>query len=213
MNLRIKKYTEQTKAWPQEGKHILAQYDDDSIVVYQAYRKSIGRFAAENQFFGGDFSYSRMTWIKPNFLWMMYRSGWGTKPGQEITLAIRLKRTVFDNYLSLAVASSFAQTSIESHDKWKDSVVNSEVRLQWDPDHYPNGAKETRKAIQLGIRGAELKAFKGEGIIEIQDISDFVNEQRENVNDNNLGDLLTPDETIYVPTDSKIKENIGLDSI
>jgi len=211
MNLRINKYTEQTKAWPKQGKHILAQYDDNSIVVYQAYRKSIGRFAAENQFFGGDFSYSRMTWIKPNFLWMMYRSGWGTKPGQEITLAIRLKRTVFDNYLSLAVASSFAQTSIESHDKWKDSVVNSEVRLQWDPDHYPNGAKETRKAIQLGIRGTELKAFKGEGIIEIQDISDFVKEQRENVNDNNLGDLLTPDETIYVPTDSKIKENIGLE--
>ena len=213
MNLRINNYQKQKQDWPQEGKHILAQYDNDSIVVYQAYRKSIGQFTAKNQFFGGYFSYSRMTWIKPNFLWMIYRSGWGTKPGQEITLAIRLKRTVFDNFLSLAVASSFAQTSIESHDKWKGSVANSEVRLQWDPDHYPNGAKETRKAIQLGIRGTELKAFKGEGIIEIQDISEFVKEQRENVKDNKLADLLTPDETIYVPTDSKIRDNIGLDLI
>ncbi|WP_216092858.1 DUF4291 family protein [Candidatus Marithrix sp. Canyon 246] len=24
-----------------------------------------------------------MTWIKTNFLWMMYRSEWGTKQGQE----------------------------------------------------------------------------------------------------------------------------------
>ncbi|MDI8083747.1 DUF4291 domain-containing protein [Salmonella enterica subsp. enterica serovar Kentucky] len=25
-----------------------------------------------------------MTWIKPSFLWMMYRSHWGTKdPGQK----------------------------------------------------------------------------------------------------------------------------------
>ncbi|WP_422570328.1 DUF4291 family protein, partial [Erwinia billingiae] len=29
-----------------------------------------------------------MTWIKPSFLWMMYRSGWGMKdPGQKRILA------------------------------------------------------------------------------------------------------------------------------
>lgn len=159
MNLRIRKYTDQAEIWPKQGKHILAQYNNDSVVVYQAYRKSIGRFAAENQFFGGDFSYSRMTWIKPNFLWMMYRSGWGTKPGQEITLAIRFKKLVFDNYLALAVASSYLQTSIDSYEKWKSSINDSEVRLQWDPDHHPTGAKETRKAIQLGIRGSQLNAL------------------------------------------------------
>jgi len=27
-----------------------------------------------------------MSWIKPNFLWMMYRCGWGTKEGQQVTL-------------------------------------------------------------------------------------------------------------------------------
>ena len=69
--------------WPKEGRHILAQFDDDTVIVYQAYRPSIGRYAAEHGAFGGDFSYSRMSWVKPNFLWMMYRSGWGTqgRPG------------------------------------------------------------------------------------------------------------------------------------
>jgi Domain of unknown function (DUF4291) len=98
--LATEPYSEQVKAWPREGRHILAQYDDDTIVVYQAYRPSIGRFAAENGTFGGDFSYARMSWIKPNFLWMMYRSGWGTKEGQEVTLALRLRRTFFDALLA-----------------------------------------------------------------------------------------------------------------
>jgi len=210
MNLMIKNYQQQKQQWPQQGQHILAQYDSDSIIVYQAYKKSIGHFAAKNQFFGGDFSYNRMTWIKPNFLWMMYRSGWGTKVGQELTLAIRLKRTVFDKYLSLAVASSFVQSSIDNHEKWKASIVDSEIRLQWDPDHNPHGAKEVRKAIQLGIRGTQLNEFKGEGILEIEDISEFVNEQRELVNTHQLNDLRTPKENIYVPDDSKTIKNIGL---
>jgi Domain of unknown function (DUF4291) len=92
MQLRIEPYLKQQENWPPSGKVILAQYDADSIVVYQAYRPSIGHFAAENGYFGGDFKLSRMTWIKPNFLWMMYRSGWGSKEGQEVTLAIRLQR-------------------------------------------------------------------------------------------------------------------------
>ena len=180
-------------------------------MVYQAYKKSIGRFAVENQFFGGEFSFKRMTWIKPNFLWMMYRSGWGIKPGQEITLAIKLKRSIFNDYLTTAVASSFSQSPLESHEKWKTTLTDSEVRLQWDPDHHPIGTKEIRKAIQLGIRGTQLAAFKGEAIIEIEDISDFVSKQRECANTQQLDSLLMPEESIYVPEDSVCIVNIGLD--
>ena len=75
-------YTEQVKAWPKSGRHILAQYDEHSIIVYQAYCPAIGRYAIEHRRFGGEFSYQRMSWIKPGFLWMMYRSGWGTNRGR-----------------------------------------------------------------------------------------------------------------------------------
>lgn len=87
MALVTELYKDQVEVWPKEGRHILAQFDDDSIVEYQAYGPAIGRFAIENGVFGGGFSYSRMSWMKPNFLWMMYRSGWGTKENQEVTLA------------------------------------------------------------------------------------------------------------------------------
>ena len=66
-------YLEQASTWPGPGRHILAQFDDDTIIVYQAYYLSISRFAADHGDFGGGFSLSHMSWIKPNFLWMMYR--------------------------------------------------------------------------------------------------------------------------------------------
>ncbi len=91
MNLVTELYTEQVKVWPNEGRHILAQFDDDTVVVYQAYRPASGRFAATHGVFGGDFSFTRMSWVKPNFLWMMYRSGWGTKENQEVTLGLRIR--------------------------------------------------------------------------------------------------------------------------
>ena len=76
MPLPITPYCDQGSAWPSAGRHILAQYDDDTIVVYQAYSQAIGGFALQHGYFGGDFKYTRMSWIKPNFLWMMYRSDW-----------------------------------------------------------------------------------------------------------------------------------------
>ena len=47
---RVQSYTEQEETvWPKEGRFILAQYDQDSIVVYQAYCPEIADFAVKNQ--------------------------------------------------------------------------------------------------------------------------------------------------------------------
>nr|WP_317169811.1 DUF4291 family protein [Nonlabens sp. Ci31] len=71
MKLKTASYKHQLMEWPQEGHHIIAQYDDEKVIVYQSYRPEIGLFAAENQYFGSAFRPTRMTWIKPNFLWMV----------------------------------------------------------------------------------------------------------------------------------------------
>src|SRR5688500_5914883 len=117
MNLITEPYSIQQRRWPASGRHILAQYDADGIVVYQAYRSEIGQFAAEHGYFGGAFSLGRMSWVKPNFLWMMYRSGWGTKPDQEVTLAIWLKRSTFDEIVKSAIPSMFRQDHYETYEK------------------------------------------------------------------------------------------------
>ncbi len=199
-------YSEQVKRWPNAGRHILAHFDDQTVVVYQAYRPQIGKFAVENGFFGGEFKYSRMSWIKPNFLWMMYRSQWGTAEGQEVVLAIRLKRAFFDSLIAQAVPSTLDSALFASHDEWADAVARSDVRQQWDPDHMPNGQKCERKAIQLGLRGPVLEAYGKREIVEIIDMSAFVAEQRESVADWRNGKLITPTEGIYVTSDAQSRE-------
>jgi hypothetical protein len=116
MPLLTEPYLTQLPHWPEFGRHILAHYDEDTVVVYQAYAPAIGTFAAQHGYFGGDFKLNRMTWIKPNFLWMMRRSGWGTKPDQEIVLAIWLRREAFDTILASAAHTRFVESAYESHE-------------------------------------------------------------------------------------------------
>jgi hypothetical protein len=196
--------------WPATGRHILASYDETSVVVYQAYRPSIGRFAATNGWFGGDFSLSRMSWIKPNFLWMMYRSGWGTKEGQEVTLAVRIRREAFDRILAGAVPSSHDPELFASREAWRNAVASSNVRVQWDPDHDPIGTPVDRRAVQLGLRGDVLARYAREWIVSIEDISDFVASQRENARDFRERDLRVPLERVYPVTDPKTMRRLGL---
>jgi len=198
MNTPTAPYLEQLKKWPQQGQHILAHYDDESIIVYQAYRPGIGHFAARHGFFGGDFSLTRMSWFKPNFLWMMYRSGWGTKENQEVTLSVRIRRSFFDNVLAQAVPSSFHPERYATQAAWKQALTASQVRLQWDPDHAPSGAALQRRAIQLGLRDEVLREYSREAILEIEDISGFVAEQRVHAQSGQYERLLTPVEEVYV---------------
>jgi len=195
-SIKLERYLEQKKVWPKEGRHILAQYNDESIIVYQAYRPAIGLYAIEHQHFGGEFSLKRMSWIKPNFLWMMYRSNWGRTEGQEVVLAIRLKRSFFDEVLSLAVPSSFDSDLYKTQEEWKRSVGPSKARLQWDPDHAPSGGKCIRRAIQLGLRGPVLEKYSKEAIIEIIDVSEFAREYSQYARKPYEG-LYTPLERVY----------------
>jgi hypothetical protein len=55
MQLITESYLTQTARWPREGQHILAQFDETSIIVYQAYSSSIGHFAATHGYFGESF--------------------------------------------------------------------------------------------------------------------------------------------------------------
>lgn len=212
MRFSTEPYLEQRRRWPACGRHILAQFDDESVVVYQAYRPEIGHFAARHGYFGGPFSLRRMSWVKPNFLWMMFRSGWGTKEDQEVTLAIWLKRPAFDAILSEAVHSTFVPEVYLSKDRWKQAIAGSDVRLQWDPDHDPLGGQVERRAIQLGLRGPALARFAREWIVHIEDLSSFVAQQRGHARPTEYERLLVPRERVYPVADREVATRLGVDS-
>jgi hypothetical protein len=210
MKLATESYLAQAARWPKSGRHIRAQYHAETIVVYQAFSPEIGRFATEHRYFGDGFSLNRMSWIKPNFLWMMYRCGWATKPNQEVVLAVHIQRAAFDAILKLAVHSSFVSEVYGSEAEWKKALGESSVRLQWDPDHHPSGAKLERRAIQLGLRGEVLAKYANEWITEIEDISEFVREQHRHVVNKRYDELVSPREEIYVVADEQVATKLGV---
>jgi hypothetical protein len=197
MNLETIPYPEYETGLPQSGQPILGQLRGENIVVYQAFNPQISAYAVEHQQFGGPaYSFSRMSWIKPNFLWMMYRAGWAAKENQERILAIEIGLDKFQQLLGQAVHSSFQPDIYASQADWKQALETSDVRLQWDPDHDPFGRKLTRRAIQLGLRGATLRAFATDWVASIEDITPFVQAQGALVAKADLNNLLVAKEQV-----------------
>lgn len=208
--MNLERYEESKNRLPKEGRHILGSLFNNTIVVYQAYRQSIADYGVKHQRFGGEFSYNRMSWIKPNFLWMMYRSGWAEKEGQENILAITMSIEHFDEILSKAVVSSFNKEFYNTEDAWKNALELNDVRLQWIPDHDPWGNKLERRAIQLGLKEETLKKYGNEFVLKIENITPFVKEQQEYLKSGRIDMLQVPYESIYVPKSKDLASKIGL---
>jgi hypothetical protein len=149
-----------------------------------------------------------MSWIKPNFLWMMYRCGWASKPGQEVVLAVRIQRAGFEQILAQAVHANYIAEVYGSREQWQQRLRSSNVRLQWDPDHSPTGGKLERRAIQLGLRGDVLRAYARDWIVSIDDVSELAREQFVHRSDH--ARLRTPRETVYTPADREVRERLGI---
>ncbi|MBR1701543.1 MAG: DUF4291 domain-containing protein [Lachnospiraceae bacterium] len=155
-------------------KQIRAVYTDTTIRVYQAYCPEIAEEAVRLQTFGSHFSLNRMTWIKPSFLWMMYRCGWAGKEGQERVLAIDLTREGFDSAVKQAVLSSYKEECGLSREEWKKLVEKSDVRVQWDPEKDVHGNNLPYRSIQIGLRGQAVRDYVEKWIVRMEDITEEV---------------------------------------
>jgi len=180
-----------------EQKTIRAVWTENTIRVYQAYNHFIASEAVRLGTFGTSFKRNRMTWIKPSFLWMMYRSGWATKENQEHILAIDLKRSGFDYLIENAVPSTFDDKMDISKEEWQFKIKNADVVCQWDPERDVWGNPLECRSIQIGIRGNALDNFINEWIVEVKDISENVNKLKSMLDNNmDITDLL-PNESVY----------------
>lgn len=210
MNLALQPYHQALAALPSSGRHIVAYQYDDQLVVYQAYKPGIARYAVENQQLGGpEFSLNRMSWIKTNFLWMMYRSGWAGKENQERVLALHLPKSTFLDILQQAVHSSFTAESYPNREAWQEQLAIKPVRLQWDPEHDALDNKLERRAIQLGLKGDVLRQFIEQTTL-IEDITGFVKAQKHWVDHRQLEHLQMPAEAVYRTPSEELNLRIGL---
>lgn len=155
-------------------REIRANYDRDAIIVYQAYAEQIALPAIQQQRFVPPFSLNRMTWIKPSFLWMMERCGWGQKPGQEYVLAVRITRQGWEEALSHAVLTSFEKRVYRDAEEWEAQKEQALVHVQWDPERTIHGQKLPYRSIQVGLSRSISERYVNEWTLEIRNITPLV---------------------------------------
>ncbi|MGW3040651.1 DUF4291 domain-containing protein [Kitasatospora sp. NPDC001159] len=189
--------------FPPPKHQVRALHTVDTITVYQAFPPRIAEPAAAEGRFPEAFKRDRMTWIKPSFLWMMYRSDWGRSPGQERVLALEIGRDGFDWALERAVLSAYTGRVHASQAEWKRELRQSPVRVQWDPERGPNlGALEWR-AIQVGLRGEAVRRYADDWIRRITDVTALADRMRRE-----RDPALLPVETPY-PVSAAVAARLG----
>lgn len=153
-------------------KQVRAIYNENTIRVYQAYSPHIALPALDAGKFISPFKMTRMTWIKPSFCWMMYRSDYASKEGQEVILAIDILREGFDWALENAALSTFKESSFSCRDEWHKHLSCSPIRVQWDPErHLELNKVENTKAIQIGLSEEAAKLYVNEWTQQISDVT------------------------------------------
>ena len=151
------------------GYEIRADYDRDTVTVYQAYPPAVADAALTAGRFVPPFSFHRMTWIKPSFLWLMHRSNWGQKGGQERVLGVRMTRAGWERALSLAVLTSFVPGVFAGPDDWAERFAAAAVHVQWDPERTLRGAGLPHGSIQVGLSRHVIREYADEWVVRIDD--------------------------------------------
>jgi hypothetical protein len=168
---------------------IRADYDAGTIVVYQAYPPAIADAALEAGRFVAPFSFHRMTWIKPSFLWLMHRSNWAGKPGQQRVLAVRITRDGWEQALSQAVLTTADPAA----------VAQAAVHVQWDPERSPRGAALNHYSIQVGIGRHLIRTFTDDWTVSLTDLTAQVHKAAALIQTGRAADArrLFPPERVY----------------
>lgn len=182
-------------------REIRAVYTPTTIRIYQAFSDEIADSAIRHQtFVSPPFSMTRMTWVKPSFLWMMYRAGWGRKDdGQKRILAIDITHEGFAWALEHS-CPSHPEPGMTEED-WRALKDSTPVRIQWDPERDLHHAPLPHRAIQIGLGGEAVQRYTREWIRAITEVTPLAHAIHARVL---AGDLdgarsMLPAEKPYVP--------------
>ncbi|MFE2429463.1 DUF4291 domain-containing protein [Streptomyces sp. NPDC059373] len=194
-------------------RQIRAAHTARTVTVYQAYRPDIGEYAALHGRFPETWSRSRMTWIKPSFLWMMYRCGWARKEGQERVLALDISREGFDWALAHACLSHHDPALHADRDAWAARLRESPVRIQWDPERDLGLRPLPHRSLQVGLSGRAARLYADEWLVAVRDVTDLAHRTHDllRAGDRDAAAALLPPEAPY-PLDGAVAAAIGADA-
>ncbi|TDC84674.1 DUF4291 domain-containing protein [Micromonospora sp. KC606] len=181
------------------ARQIRARYSADTITVYQAYPPQIALPAVAAGRFVAPFKRDRMTWIKPSFLWMMYRCGWAMKPGQERVLSVDITREGFEWALARACLSHYERDLHGDKTTWARQLKTSPVRVQWDPERSLQLKALPYRSLQVGLSGEAVDRYVDDWMVAVTDITPMVHRVRELLHsgDEQAAEAQLPVEDVY----------------
>ncbi|MEV6842650.1 DUF4291 domain-containing protein [Actinoplanes sp. NPDC051411] len=192
-------------------REVRAVYTDTTVTVYQAYPAEIASPALLAGRFEPPFKRERMTWIKPSFLWMMYRCGWATKPCQERVLAVEIRRDGFEWALGHASLSHFDPDRHASRAEWSRELKSSPVRVQWDPERSLRLAELPYRSLQVGLGAEAVSRYVDGWIVGLTEVTGPAREIRARLDagDEAGAAALLPDERV-MPLSPEVAARVGV---
>ena len=160
----------------------VGEFDAETVSLYQAFNDRIADYALQHQRLGGpDFDPKRMTWVKPSFAWLLYRSGYGTKHGQNRLLKLKLPHAALASLLSKCTCVDTNKTTQRgaAAKAARSDDSTSAGRVQWDPERDATCADEKKKepremsrrrAIQIGLAGPLSQEYVA-SVVAIEDVT------------------------------------------
>ena len=150
-----------------------------------------------------------MTWIKPSFLWLMERSNWGRKAGQEQILAVRITREGWDAALAQSVLTSYAPSAHRDRSDWQAQFDRALVHVQWDPERSLRGTGLPYDSIQVGLSRHLIRQYVDDWTVSIHDYTPLVRKMAGLLKAGQLTQArkLLPNERVY-PVDSAIRRRL-----
>ena len=190
---------------------VRATFDAQTITVYQAFGDAIADAALAQGRFAPPFSFGRMTWVKPQLLWLMERSQWAQKTHQTRILAVRLKRTGWDEALRTGVLTHPEPSAWPDPDGWRRAFAAATVHVQWDTDRGLRGEALQRNAIQVGIGRAAVERFNTEWVAGLEDLTPRVMKMAKLLKEGraDAAKRLLPEERPY-PVDAAVGRRLGM---
>lgn len=187
---------------------IYANFDEEGVYVYQAFKPSIVKMAVDLGTFGKGFGLERITWIKPSFAWILRRSEYASKHRMESIAKIKISHENWLEILRQSIETHWNEDVYEKEFDWQVALKNSDVIHQWDPERGLDGRRLERQAIQVGIRGNVIKKYVSDYILSVEDVTPLAKEIGRLSKLKQEISVIVPEERVY-PISKELFDKLG----
>jgi hypothetical protein len=168
-----------SQPWDVPPHTLLATWDAESVVVWQAHGHRVAdAVLARGSFDVPEWRTDRTSRFRVSLPSLLWRCSWGTRPGRERILAVRLSRSGFDEVLRRAVPADDDRAVYPTEASWRLAMRYATATVSWHPDRSLEGEPTAWDTARFGLRDSQLGAFAREWVRGVEDVSDWVAAQR-----------------------------------